>query len=149
MFRVPVPAGPPERVRDFGLSDGTVDVEGLWIEGDGWGIEVEEGRSFRLFELEIPGLEQCFLTYRAMIKVEELNGRAFLEMWCRLPGGGEFFSKGFNNALTKPCDWVDCGIPFYLKKGQKPDLIRLNINIEGKGRLLIKDVELLQTPVSS
>jgi len=40
------------------------------------------------------------ITYRARIKTEGLEGRAYLEMWCRLPGRGEFFSKGFQQAVS-------------------------------------------------
>jgi hypothetical protein len=43
---------------------------------------------------------------------------------------------------------VSCEIPFYLKKGQRPDLIKLNLAIEGSGKVWIRDVELLKTPLS-
>ena len=83
------------------------------------------------------------------MKTEGLAGRAFLEMWCRLPGGGEFFSKGLNQAITGTTDWASYEIPFYLKKGQRPDLIKLNLVIEGRGKVSMKDVELLKTPLES
>jgi len=69
-------------------------------------------------------------------------------MWCRLPGRGEFFSKGVDQAVEGTTDWVSCEIPFYLKKGQRPDLIKLNLAIEGSGKVWIRDVELLKTPLS-
>ena len=38
--------------------------------------------------------------------------------------------------------WASYQIPFFLKKGEKPDLIKLNLVVEGVGRVWIKDVEL-------
>ena len=35
----------------------------------------------------------------------------------------------------------------YLKNGQSPDLLKLNLVAEGSGRLWIKDIELSQTPL--
>jgi hypothetical protein len=83
--------------------------------------------------VENPAVEDCLLTYRAELKAEALQGRAFLEMWCRLPGRGEFFSKGHKQAVSGTVDWARYEIPFYLKRGQKPDLIKLNVVVEGQG----------------
>jgi hypothetical protein len=68
-------------------------------------------------------------------------------MWCRFPGKGEFFSKGFHNAVKGTNDWSDLEIPFYLKKNQSPDLVKLNVTVEGSGTLWLKDVQILQTPL--
>ncbi len=38
-------------------------------------------------------------------------------------------------------------IPFFLQAGQKPDLIRLNLVVAGKGRVWIDDVRLLRQPL--
>ena len=89
------------------------------------------------------------MTYRAEIKAEGLQGRAFLEMWCRLPGRGEFFSKGYKQAVSGTVRWVRYEIPFYLKRGQKPDLIKLNVVVEGPGTVWLRNVELLKTPLAS
>jgi len=92
-------------------------------------------------------VEECMLTYRAQLKTKDVQGKAYLEMWCRLPGQGEFFSKGLHNAVKGTNDWASYEIPFYLKRGQKPDLVKLNLVIEGSGTIWIKDVQLLQTPL--
>jgi len=68
-------------------------------------------------------------------------------MWCRMPGGGEYFSKGLANPVKGTTDWASYETPFFLKKGERPDLIKLNVVIEGKGTLWVKDVELLQGPL--
>jgi hypothetical protein len=99
--------------------------------------------------VENPAVEQCLLTYRAELKAEDLQGRGFLEMWCRLPGRGEFFSKGYQQAVSGTVNWSRYEIPFHLKSGQKPDLIKLNVVVEGPGKVWVRDVELLKTPLAS
>jgi WD40 repeat protein len=81
------------------------------------------------------------------MKSADLKGRAYPEMLCRFPGIGEAFSKGFDSAVEGTTDWVSCQTPFFLKKGERPDLIKLNVVIEGKGTVWIKNVELLRTPL--
>ena len=60
---------------------------------------------------------------------------------------GEFFSKGLHHSVKGMTDWASYETPFYLMKGQRPDLIKLNLVFEGAGTVWIKDVELLQTPL--
>ena len=99
----------------------------------------------RLFEVELTDIDNCMLTYRARLKSEDVLGRAFLEMWCRIPGRGEFFSKGFHNALKGTNDWASYEVPFYLKRGQQPDLVKLNLTVEGRAKVWLKDIELWHT----
>jgi hypothetical protein len=115
---------------------------------DGWLIEAREKQTVRLFEWPDPGVESCVITYRAKIRCENLKGRAYLEMWCRVPGRGEFFSKGFQQTLTGTSAWGSFEIPFFLKKGQRPDLIKLNLAVDGTGKVWMKEIEVLQTPLA-
>jgi hypothetical protein len=132
-------------VHTFGPSDKPLTVDGVTADQGGWRIEAREKQTVRLFEVPNPGVENCLVVYRARMKTAGLKGRAYLEMWCRLPGQGEFFSKGFYNAVQGTTDWASCEIPFRLEKGQRPDLIKLNVVVEGQETLWIKDVELLRT----
>lgn len=149
IFGARKPSGPPETIRRFRTTDATLSRDSIVPSQDGWLIDAAKGQTIRLFEVADPQAEQCSVTYRAMIKTDGLDGRAFLEMWCRLPGMGEFFSKGIDKAIQGTTDWSSQEIPFYLKKGQRPDLIKLNVVIEGKGKVWIKDIQLLKTPLSS
>lgn len=126
------------------------------VEGDAWRADCCKAQSFRLFEVPNPGVEGCVILYRAKLRSEELVGRAYLEMWCQFPNGGEFFSKGLNQAVTGSNDWVASEIPFILQQGEKPDLIRLNLAVENAawlwkkhdaGTLWVKDVELARAPL--
>jgi hypothetical protein len=147
LFKMPVPAGPPQKIRSFGFKDQPITRGSLVVDQDGWRAESNEKRTFLLFEVPNPGVEQCLLAYRAKLKTEDLQGRVYLEMWCRLPGRGEFFSKGFHHAVKGTNDWATYETPFYLKRGQKPDLVKLNLVLEDRGKVWIKEVELLYTPL--
>ena len=147
LFKQPEPAGPPERLHAFTTSDSPLTLDGVTVDGDGWRIELSEQRVVHLFELPEPGVEQCILTYRAQLKTTGAQGRVYLEMWCRLPGRGEFFSKGLHQAVKGTTDWSAHETPFFLKAGQRPDLVKLNVVGEGAGTVWIKDVDLLRTPL--
>jgi len=95
----------------------------------------------------VAAIEQCIVTYRAQLKTANLQGGVYLEMWCRLPGRGEFFSKGFQQKVKGTNEWASYEVPFYLKKGQQPDLFKLNVVVEGSGTVWLRKLELLQTPL--
>ena len=98
----------------------------------------------RLFELQNPGIENTRLIYQARIKTRELQGKAYLEMWCRFPGQGEFFSRALNQTYSGSNEWSSTETPFILQQGQKPDLVRLNVVVEGTGTVWIDDIRLLK-----
>lgn len=147
MFGAPRPSGPTETIRAFRTSDATLSRDRVTVSGEGWLVDSKAEQTIRLFEIQDPQVEQCLLTYRAKMKTDSLAGGAYLEMWCRLPGRGEFFSKGLHQKASGTTDWASYEIPFSLKKGQQPDLIKLNLVVGGKGKVWLKDVQLLRTPV--
>jgi hypothetical protein len=101
----------------------------------------------RLFEVQNPEIENARLIYQARIKTRELQGKAYLEMWCRFPGKGEFFSRALDRPYSGSNEWSSTETPFFLQKGQKPDLVRLNLVVEGAGTVWIDDVRLLKVPL--
>jgi hypothetical protein len=62
-------------------------------------------------------------------------------------GPRKFFSKGLQDVVSGTTDWGSYEVPFHLAQGQRPDLVKLNVAVEGAGTVWIKDVELLQTPL--
>ncbi|MCE5253128.1 MAG: hypothetical protein LLG45_02790 [Actinomycetia bacterium] len=141
------PAKAPVTLRRFSPADATISRDSIEVEGEGWVIDARASQVVRLFEIAPADSERCLLTYRATMKSRDLTGRAFLEMWCRLPGKGEFFSRGLNQTVQGTTDWASYQIPFRLKKDQRPDLIKLNLVVEGYGKIWIKNPELLKTPL--
>ena len=144
----PKPAGPETVVRTFSPeTDRPITEDHLnQIEG-GWRIETGGKRTFRLFEIREPGLDRCVVMFRADMRSRGVEQRAYLEMWCHLPGQGDFFSKGFHNAVTGDNEWANYEIPFYLKAGQRPDAIKLNVTFDGPGIVEIRNIEVTATPL--
>jgi hypothetical protein len=101
----------------------------------------------RLFEIRAPEVEDARLIYRAMVRTRSVSGDVYLEMRCRFPGRGEFFSKGLDSPLRGTTDWTSQEIYFMLKKGQRPDLVKLDVVIGGSGTVWIDEVALLSGPL--
>ena len=116
------------------------------VDGSAWLAVCTTAQTYRLFEVAEPGVEDCTVLYRAKLKTEGLAGRAYLEMWCRFPGRGEAFSRGLDNTVSGTTGWVTTQTPFFLNRGEKPDLIRLNLVVEGAGTVFLKDLLLEAAP---
>jgi hypothetical protein len=43
--------------------------------------------------------------------------------------------------------WMTVATPFFLQAGQKPDLIRLNLAVNGTGKVWIDDIRLMRQPL--
>ncbi len=107
-------------------------------------ITVAEPSVIRLFETGPLAIEDATLIYRAKLRTENAQANVYLEMWCRFPGKGEFFSRGLRSPLRGTNDWSTQEIPFFLKKGDKPDNVKLNIVSEGPGVIWIDDIRLIK-----
>ena len=147
-FKPPKPAGPPVRIHAIGPADAPICAGAKW-DGDELDVSSDEKTNVRLFEVPVSGQDQCMITYRLRIKTDDLKSSVYPEMWCRLPGMGEFFSRGLNQKVRGSNDWMSLEIPFYLKAGQSPDLLKLNLVFEGPGAVRLKNIEILATPLEA
>ncbi|MBD3402431.1 hypothetical protein GF420_06025 [candidate division GN15 bacterium] len=112
---------------------------------DGVGsIRVETGEPIRVRLAEVGGIdiEDARLIYQASLRSSELQGTAYLEMWCQFAGKGEYFSRGLDNPVTGTSDWSIHQTPFFLKSGENPDSVKLNLVVEGAGTVWIDDIRL-------
>jgi hypothetical protein len=66
-------------------------------------------------------------------------------MWCRFPGSGEFFSRALDSPISGSTEWVSQETPFFLEQNQKPDLVKLNLVIDGTGTVWVDEVKLART----
>ncbi|MFQ5804542.1 MAG: hypothetical protein ACE5JQ_16760 [Candidatus Methylomirabilales bacterium] len=117
------------------------------ISSDGKGslrIDVTEPTVVRLFEVGDVDVENARLIYQARVRTKGVDGQVYLEMWCHFPGKGEFFSRGLQTPLTGTTEWTTEETPFFLKKGENPDSIKLNLVIDGSGTAWIDDVRLIK-----
>ena len=101
----------------------------------------------RLFETGDIDVENARLIYQARVRTKDVDGQAYLEMWCHFPGKGEFFSRGLQTPLTGTTEWTLEETPFFLQKGDNPDNVKLNLVINGKGTVWIDDIRLLKAPL--
>jgi hypothetical protein len=140
-------------IRQYPLdnTEGLITQSGVGIDkiisSDGNGslrIEATEPTTIRLFETGDMDVENTRLIYQAEVRTENVEGKVYLEMWCRFSGKGEFFSRGLMTPLTGTTNWTNLETPFLLKKGENPDNIKLNLVTTGKGMVWIDDVCLLK-----
>ena len=75
-----------------------------------------------------------------------MDGQVYLEMLCHFPDRGEIFSRGIQSPLASTTDWTTVETPFFLKRGERPDFVKLNLVINGKGTVWIDDVRLFKGP---
>ena len=108
-------------------------------------IIAEEPTTVRLFEVSEIEAEDTRLVYRARLRTEGVEGRVYLEMWCRFPGSGEFFSRALHSPMSGSVEWVSQEAPFFLEENQKPDLIKLNVVIDGTGTVWVDEVKLARS----
>jgi hypothetical protein len=131
-------------------SESAITRDGVYFDqdsSDGNGslrLVADDSRTFELFEVTDVSIDNARLIYRARVKSKDVTGKAYLEMWVRVPGKGEFFSRGLQQPILGNTGWATRDIPFFLQKGQKADLIRLNMVIEGPGTVWIDDIRLLK-----
>src|SRR5437899_2777785 len=138
-----------QTLKTFTTADQPISKDVVTTEDKAWFAECKKPQVIRLFEVPNPGVEHCVVIYRVKLKTEDLQEPAYLEMWCRISGRGEFFSRGLDNTVTGSNGWASYEVPFFLKKGEKPDLIKLNLVLKGPGKIWVKDVQLLKGPLPS
>ena len=101
----------------------------------------------RLFDTGDIDAENARLIYQARLRTAHVEGQVYLEMWCHFAGKGEYFSRGLQTPLTGTTEWTTEETPFFLKKGENPDNVKLNLVINGKGTAWIDDIRLLRAPL--
>jgi len=120
------------------------------ITSDGNGslrITANQPSTIRLYETGDINVENARLTYQAKVRTEGIQGKVYLEMWCQFTGKGEFFSRNMSTPLSGTTDWSTVETPFFLKKGENPDNVKLNLVIEGNGTVWIDDIHLFKGPL--
>jgi len=142
---------PVDNLNEIITQSGVGIVKNVSSDGNGsLRIVAKEPTIVRLFEvddIDVDDARLICLIYQARVRTKDVEGQVYLEMWCHFPGKGEFFSRGLDSPLTGTTNWVTLQIPFFLKKGEKPDYVKLNIVINGTGTVWIDDVRLLKAPL--
>ncbi|UCG53015.1 MAG: hypothetical protein JSW58_05525 [Candidatus Latescibacterota bacterium] len=107
-------------------------------------LTADQPTTFRLLETGDLDIENARLLYRASMRTKDVDGQVYLEMWCHFPGKGEYFSRGLHSSLSGTVAWTTQETPFFLKKGENPDNVKLNVVVDGKGTVWIDDIKLVR-----
>jgi len=134
--------------------DGVISKTGVQVDkeitSDGNGslkMAVDKPTTIELYETGDIDIENSRLIYEAKVRTEDAEGQVYIEMWCFFPGQGAFFSRALQSPLSGSNDWSSMVTPFFLKEGQNPENIKINIVINGKGTVWIDDICLLKAPL--
>ena len=135
-----------ETIKTITPADAPISSFAGW-EKDELVVRSERVDTIHLFEVPVSDRDQCMIIYRFRIKTEESTSSVYPEMWCCSPGQGEAFSRGLDQKLRGANNWTSIQIPFYLRKGETPDLLKLNMVFEGTGTVRMKDIQVLAAPL--
>jgi len=140
---------PIDSIAEIITKSGVVIDKAVSTDGNGsLRVDAAPGRTVaRLFEIQDIHIDNARLVYQAKVRTENVEGRVYLEMWCGFTGYGEAFSRNLDKALSGANDWTTVVTPFFLKAGEKPDYVKLNLVVEGKGTAWIDDVRLFKAPL--
>lgn len=103
--------------------------------------------TIKLYETGNIDIENSKLIYQAKLRTENVEGQVYIEMLCYFSGKGEFFSRSLQSPLSGSQEWTSLETPFFLKKGENPDNIKINLVINGKGNVWIDDIRLVKAPL--
>lgn len=142
------PIGPATVLKQLDSSSAPISSNASWADEELY-VEVDRAETVALFEVPLQGQQQCMLTYRVKISTKDLAASAYLELWCRVPGFGESFSRGLHQKVSGTNNFMTLEIPFYLRKDQMADQLKLNLVFEGAGSVRLREIEVLSTPLSS
>lgn len=120
------------------------------ITSDGNGslrITTNKPTTIRLYETGDIDVENARLTYQAKVRTRDIQGKVYLEMWCQFTGRGEFFSRDLSSPVSGTTDWSTEETPFFLKKGENPDNVKINLVVDGIGTVWIDDIHLFKGPL--
>lgn len=134
--------------------DGVISKTGVQfdkdISTDGNGslrITGDRPTTIRLYETGDIDVEEARLVYQAKLRTENVDGQVFIEMWCHFPQKGEFFARAMQSPLSGTNEWLSQETPFFLKKGENPDNVKINIVVNGKGTVWVDDIHLFKAPM--
>jgi hypothetical protein len=111
-------------------------------------IEATEPVTVPIFEINDLKIDNAKIFYQAKVRTKDVIGQVYLEMLCHFPNRGEYFSRGQATLLAGTTDWTNQETPFSLQKGEVPDIVKLNLVINGSGTVWIDNISLSCGPLN-
>jgi hypothetical protein len=118
----------------------TLDTE----HGRGLRIDANHQGTIRLVDVRPHAAEGIELVFRGHLRSRGLSGRAYFEMRCSVPGKGEHSARGLKQAVTGTTDWVQQATPLVLERGERCEIVQLNVVVEGAGVVWVENIGLAQ-----
>jgi hypothetical protein len=112
-------------------------------------ITADQPTTVRLYETGDLDVEGARIVYQAKLRTEGVQGKVYLEMWCNFAGRGEYFARALQAPLSGSTEWTSQETLFFLKKGDNPDNVKLNVVIDGTGTVWVDDVRLIKGPLNN
>ncbi len=116
-------------------------------------INASKPLTVELFELDQEDFGNKRLTYRAQIRSENLiasedsRGISYLELLAKFPDGQELVSRGPRVPISGTTDWRGAETVLYIDKGDSPQSVKLNLIVEGQGKVWLDNVKLEAIPL--
>jgi hypothetical protein len=138
---------PLDSITELATSEG-VDID-TSATTDGVGsVRVDAGEPVTVTLLEVSDLDvqNNTLTIEARLRSQDLEGSAHIEMEIYLPGQEEpVRTPGLGRIVTGTTEWGVANTSFYFQPAQQPELVRLNLVVDGAGSVWVDEVRLLRT----
>lgn len=144
---LPKPAGESVMLHAIGIADKPVSRLAHW-EGNELEVRADEPATISLFDVPLPQVQQCVLSYCFEVYAAGFASRLYPELWCRIPERGMFFSRGLDRQILGGTEWRAVELPFYLKRGQHADLVHLNLCFAGAGVVRLRNIGVKSTPLT-
>lgn len=128
--------------------DATYDAETSQDGGGSLRVEADGGGRLRLYELDDVGPIEERLVYTGFLRSRDLDGTAFLELWCRPATGDPAFVRGLPTGVSGSSEWTPQVVGFTnpeLCRG--PVSVELNVVIQGSGTVWVDNLRLWSVPV--
>jgi len=105
-------------------------------------------RTVHLYEVRNPrGLEGRLIVLTAQLKSVGIRGRAFPELWIHAAGRNEVQARNPAGVIVQTRNWTPVRIEYRCERGERPELLRVNLVIDGIGRAWIDDIHITSEPL--
>ncbi|MFA9407531.1 MAG: hypothetical protein ACERKJ_01690 [Candidatus Dadabacteria bacterium] len=116
-------------------------------------INTDKAIKIELFEIDKEDFKNKRLTYKAQIRSEDLTGTedlrgiSYIELIASFPDEEELISRGPRVPVSGTTDWRPAETVLYIDKGNAPEYVKLNLIVEGQGKVWLDAVKLEAIPL--
>jgi hypothetical protein len=124
-------------------------------DGAAWRFDVAEPHTIRLVSQRNSVSGNAIVTFRAEMRTEVLDGRAFLELVGRASAdaagnaaAAEKRSRGYHHVMQGSSDWKFVETPLLAPASPPTEAFELNLVVEGTGVVWLRNMELKVRPLN-